>query len=447
MSSATLPNTVLVQASRAPKPDAVWELSGLDRANHFLVLRGTWIFEGGLEPEQLKRGLGALLNHYPHLAGRMREGGRVVLNNTGVPFTHAHTPEHQRRQLEQDHGFARFFHPQWRQGRVKKGLDAPLALRLTELADGQVLSVTCTHSCMDGASFYGMVQRLSQLCAGRSIEPPVLDQGLLPTPALRSKAEVERDARDAGWRPPAIFRSLPTLAKLAFGGLTNRSRPIHLDEVFLARLRRQGGEGCPDDIRLGDNDLLTAHLSMAVSRLYGHRPDTPIQQVVVIDARRRIASIPATFVGNAALNPLGARFTLGEPLPAVAQATHRALAPMLVRPSPATTRQVLLARELMDHGVILMHFDISAMHSAKPTVCYVNNFVRMPIYDLDFGLPGAPVRPVLAIPHDLPDPVLLWPGPPGRGGVELYLTGRPDTATRALAADDPWWDQLFLRTV
>ena len=63
MSSATLPNTVLVQASRAPKPDAVWELSGLDRANHFLVLRGTWIFEGGLEPEQLKRGLGALLNH------------------------------------------------------------------------------------------------------------------------------------------------------------------------------------------------------------------------------------------------------------------------------------------------------------------------------------------------------------------------------------------------
>ncbi len=35
---------------------------------------------------------------------------------------------------------------------------------------------------------------------------------------------------------------------------------------------------------------------------------------------------------------------------------------------------------------------------------------------------GAPsARPVRVIPHDLPDPLLIWPAPPDRGGVEGYL--------------------------
>ena len=82
------------------------------------------------------------------------------------------------------------------------------------------------------------------------------------------------------------------------------------------------------------------------------------------------------------------------------------------------------------------------MHATRPTTVYVNSFSRVPIYEVDFGDEGSPVRPVLAIPHDLPDPVLIWPAPPGTGGVEVFLTGRMARAAARPDAGDPWWKEL-----
>ena len=89
-----------------------------------------------------------------------------------------------------------------------------------------------------------------------------------------------------------------------------------------------------------------------------------------------------------------------------------------------------------------MPYDVAAMHAARPTLTYVNNFWALPIYDVDFGEEGAPVLPVAAIPHALPDPVLLWPAPPDQGGVEVYFAGRHARALRRLPKDDPWWTEL-----
>lgn len=434
------PDLTLVQASRPhPDPDATWELTGIDRANHFLVLRGTWLFEGGLEPEQLVQGLARLLCHYPHLAGRMREGKRVLLDNSGVPFTHVAMPQLTLALVEGDHRIASQFHPGWRQGRVKKGLDAPMAVGLTDLADGQVLSVTCTHACMDGNSFYTLVHNWGRLCRGLDIEPPVLDQALLPLPEPRSKAQAAQAAKDAGWTKLPLIRGLPTLVRLAFGGLTNRSRPIHLDDAALDRLRQAAGGG-----ELSVNDVISAHLARMCARLYDHGADTLCKQVVVLDGRRRLPGIPPSFVGNASVNVIGATFPGDVSLPTLAQQTHEVLGPWLSKPSAAMDTHMKLARELMQHGVLKMHFDITAMHGARPTISYINNFSRLPIYDACFGTAQQPIAPARVIPHDLPDPLLLWPSPPGQGGLELYLTGSPDHASRALPADHPWWAELLL---
>ncbi len=434
------PPATMVTPARPTRRDEPWELTGLDRANHFLVLRGTWLFEGGLDAEALKDSLAELLCHYPHLAGRMVDGTRVELNDRGVPFIHTQQALLQLAMVEADHSLLRLFHPSWRQGRVKKGLDAPLAVRLTQLADGQVLSVTATHAVMDGHSFYTMVHDWGRLHRGQPIEPPVLDQSLLPTPRQRSKDEAVRAAREAGWRKPPIVRSLPTLIRLATGSLTNRSRPIHLDDAFLARLRA----AAEDDGALSDNDLLSAHTARCCARLYGHGPRTRCQQVIVLDGRRRLPGTTERFVGNAAMNIIGAAFPGDMSLPALARATHAALGPWLAKPSEPMVRHLSLARELMQHGALLMHFDISAMHGARPTISYINNFGRMPIYEVDFGSAEQPLLPRRVIPHDLPDPILLWPAPPTQGGLELYLTGSPDRAIAKLPADHPWWAELML---
>jgi hypothetical protein len=440
MSDPTAPPPNLVRPARPHQdPEACWELTGIDRANHFLVLRGTWLFDGGLVAERLRESLAELLCFYPHLAGRMREGARVVLDGSGVPFTHTELPQLSLGMLEEDHALARLLHPKWRQGRVKKGFDAPLAVRLTELADGQALTLTCTHACMDGWSFYTLVRNWSRLHRGREIAPPVLDQSRLPAATERDKGTVIAAAREAGWAKPPLFRSFPTLAKLALGMLTNRSRPIPLDDAFLARLESAAGGGA-----IGRNDQLCAHLSRMCARLYGHGADTRCRQVVVLDGRRRVPSLSEAFVGNAAVSVIGASFPGDISLPALARATHEALGPWLVKPSEAMAEHLILARDLMRHTQFLMHFDITAMHCARPTISYINNFGRLPIYDVDFGCPEAPLTPRRVIPHDLPDPILLWPAPPVQGGLELYLTGAPCHAILELDPDHPWWADLRL---
>lgn len=125
----------LVRAAVAPASGSVWELTELDRANHFLVLRGTWLFAGGLDAVRLEAGL------------------RTLLDDCGVPLTHEARTDLSVAAISADHSLARRLHPRWRQGRVKRGLDAPLAARLTELPDGQALSVTATHACGDGRTF------------------------------------------------------------------------------------------------------------------------------------------------------------------------------------------------------------------------------------------------------------------------------------------------------
>ncbi|MFH1466585.1 MAG: acyltransferase [Pseudomonadota bacterium] len=429
----------LVRAAVAPASGSVWELTELDRANHFLVLRGTWLFAGGLDAVRLEAGLRTLLGHYPQYAGRMREGRRVLLDDCGVPLTHEARTDLSVAAISADHALARRLHPRWRQGRVKRGLDAPLAARLTELPDGQALSVTATHACGDGRTFYGFVRDWGRCCRGEPVQAPVLDQALVPPPLEGGKAEVRAAAREAGWVAPDLLRGLPVVVRLLLGGLTRRSAPIHLDTAFLDRLRAAAGPG-----EHGLNDRLTAHLSRACARLVEQAPSVVCRQAVVLDGRGRLAGVPEAFAGNAAMGASGATFAADDPLPEVVARTHTALSPWLARPSATLEHHVRLARAGAARGVLTAPFDLGAMHTARPTVFYVNSFVKMPVYDVDFGTPEAPVRPLRAIPHDLPDPILLWPAPPDRGGVELYLTGRLADALARRGAEDAWWRELML---
>ena len=57
--------------------------------------------------------------------------------------------------------------------------------------------------------------------------------------------------------------------------------------------------------------------------------------------------------------------------------------------------------------------NLSGMNSRRPTVFYVNDFLKLPLYGMEFGT-GAPYA---VLPHDLPDQVKIWPC------ADLYFTG------------------------
>lgn len=59
----------------------------------------------------------------------------------------------------------------------------------------------------------------------------------------------------------------------------------------------------------------------------------------------------------------------------------------------------------------------------------------VPVYAVDFGAG----KPVFVVPHNLPDPVLIWPAPPSRGGVEVYFTG---VIAHAVQKNPHWLEQV-----
>ena len=193
------PHTERIRASRSPAPDASWVLTGLDRANHLLVLRGTWLFRDPLDPDRLKAGLGRTLEGRPHLAGRMRKGERVLFTNDGVPFTTAAMPDVELERVQADPHLVARLHSPLSKSRVKKGTQAPMAVRLTTLADGQALSVVCTHACGDGHSFYTMVHDWGRHCAGEPVPEPILDQSLIEG-VVRSDEDPVAAALQMGWQ-------------------------------------------------------------------------------------------------------------------------------------------------------------------------------------------------------------------------------------------------------
>jgi hypothetical protein len=416
--------------------------SPLDRANLLLVLRGTWLFAQPLDSECLQHGLAQLLVLYPHLAGRMVKGERIDCNNAGVSWRTEQRLDLTLRDVMTGRISADTFADKINIRRVKHGRQSPMTVRVTQLCDGAVLSVCCSHGVLDGRGFYTMVSNWGRICAARPIERPILDQSLLPSFAMRSKAEMVRHAQEAGWQKLSWWSLLSMLPKLLFGGLLRRTGPFYFSPEAIQRLHQTVQSELGSSVAFTDNDVLSGYLANICALLHNLPKGTPCTQVTVLDMRQRITSLPRSFVGNAAWVVRGAQFAAGTPCSEIARRTREAVEPFLQRPSEPLLDLLRLGLESMHHRVFWLPYDLPSMHNRRPTLTYINNFARLPIYDVDFGDDRHPIIPIQVIPHNLPDPVLIWPASPERGGVEVYFTG---VAAKAVHRQDPqghWWHSI-----
>ncbi|MBI5537042.1 MAG: hypothetical protein HY898_30250 [Deltaproteobacteria bacterium] len=432
---------MIVRAVDKPSIPSPWTMTELDSANLILVLRGAWLFDQELDEGRLRDGLERVLTFYPHLAGRMVRGRAIELSNAGVPFN----VSSQRSISIQDvcaspelaHRFADKLHPLLAQ----RGHGPLLKIRLTRLRDGTLLNVCCSHACLDGNGFYTFVRNWGAACQGRSFPVPVLDQAAVPGEDPSPRGALVHKALAEGWSKLSPWTVLRMVMLALLGRLGGRIKVAHLSSSTLRRLRKQAArEASTQSVRTFD--ALSAHLARMCSRLIDLPQGTPCSVVTILDSRRRVQTLPADFAGNAAFAVTSAQFAAGASLGELTARIQRGLDPYLSFPSPRLAQALRLARALVRHRAWYMPYDAAAMHAASPSLTYVNNFSTLAVYDVDFGQQGAPVLPVRVVPHDLPDPVLIWPAPPDQDGVEVYFAGTYARALRRLPADHPWWSEM-----
>ena len=191
---------------------------------------------------------------------------------------------------------------------------------------------------------------------------------------------------------------------------------------------------------LSKTDVLSAHLSRMCTQLMGYSEGTPFGQAIVMDIRGRVPGLPNDFVGNAAYVVGSADFLVGESLAHIASKNHDALTDYLQRPSERLVEVLQLGEDLIVQKALWLPFEMAA-HFKKPEAAYINSFTKFPIYEVDFGVDDKPIKPVCVIPHNLQDPILIWPAPPEVGGIEIYFTG---SFARALQKQgDDWWRQML----
>jgi NRPS condensation-like uncharacterized protein len=414
----------------------VWKLSIIDQSCYPLVIRGTWFYDVPLDVNIMKAGLKKLLDYYPHLSGRMKDKNSIHFTNEGVPFTESDESDLSIKDAHEMNNLIKHFSIEIKPPKIKRDIDPPMSIKITTLKDGCVLGIQCSHMCMDGDSFYTMVYNWAQICKKEDFKPPVLDQSLIPTPETLSKEQVLKIAFEHGWIKIPKASLLKLLPKLLTGILKERSNSFYISPQSVQQLKK---EVSPDTtFTCSTNTALSAFISKMSMKLYGHDENTKCKQVSVVNIRNRLEGIPSNFVGNASTFVTTPSFPAGASIDEIGKIIHQTLEPIRQNSSQELKKIMSLSMNLMNHKLLVFPFDLTELHSKKPTVIHINNFSKLHIYDIDFGSG----KPVFVIPHDLGDQVLIWPAHPKKGGVEIYFAGMPARKIRKLKEGDAWLEEM-----
>ncbi|KYK20049.1 hypothetical protein AYK25_09160 [Thermoplasmatales archaeon SM1-50] len=413
-----------------------WKLSLLDQSCYPMVIRGTWIFDVQLDVNTMKTGLKKLLNYYPLLSGRMKDKKTIYFTNDGVPFTVKDESDLTIKDVHKMENLINHFTSEIKPPKIMRGIDPPMSIKITKLKNGCVLGIQCSHMLMDGYSFYTMVYNLGKICKKEDFKSPLLNQSLIPSPENRTKDQVLKTAYEYGWKKISKFSFLRLLPKLISGILKERSNEFYISPTSLQLLKEKISAN--NLFTCSTNTALSAFITKMFMKLFEHDEKTKCKQVTVANIRNRLEGIPTNFVGNASTFITTPLFLAGASVDEIAKIIHQTLEPIRQTPSQKIKEIMTMSMNLMHHKLLVFPFDFTKIHSKKPTVIHINNFSRLPIYDIDFGSG----KPVSVIPHDLGDQVLIWPAHPDKGGWEIYFAGMPARIIHKLKEEDSWLREM-----
>lgn len=435
---------------------AIWECSSVDTltADTGYALDTIWVFPTPIPTAILTQSLSQVLGEYHTFSGRYN-GRAVVLNDQGAEFTECMDEIHTVADVLKNHhdfDFMRRYVDYSSSILGCRFLNAPLCtVRLTRLGDGTcVLGVRVTHGVCDGDTFYSFMDRWAKLARGTlESSKVVLDQSQIPhEPTRRTKQEVIRDVHAAGWGMIGYFSAALGLGEMWIrDGVAplhhkERTKPFRLLPAAVSNLKLAAeldakSRNKPMSAQgLTSNEALCAFLVQLTGRVFDFNDATPMGHSTMYNWRGRLQGLSLGFAGNASSAiKTGSDFYCGSPIGAIVGSIHDEL-------ERYKSDDVFI----QDHVKLFLdshHYGLSA-HGAepknlpyisrRPTTIVTNNFVRYPLYEVDFGTG----KPELVVPHHCGDQVLIWPSPPNiaKGGIDLYFQGPTAVAIEKLLCQD-----------
>ncbi|HBK31097.1 MAG TPA: hypothetical protein DDZ96_01755 [Porphyromonadaceae bacterium] len=425
----------LVRAEGYGEPLTVRAFSEPDINNLDLCFRGTWVYDHIPDIDAMKAAFRKLLGYYPPLSGRVHPNGSgIVFSNRGTPFIVKEETSVSVEDIGKTDKWARRFTTPLDLGEVKRGNIAPMNVTLSLLKNGSVLSVQCSHGCVDCVNFYTIVNDWSKLCRGEDIVEPVFEQSLFSTAQSSAREDGGYPSFAQGWKSLFSGSIIKMFSDSLSGIALERTGAFHFSSAAIKRLRDKISSECSFECTTGI--ALSAYIGKMFAILNNLPDSMGYKQAVTIDLRGRLDGIPAAFFGNASMTVPTRPYKRTATLSEIAQIVYDLLQ-KIIHQSPQE-----LAGFLMNNpdnlGTRLpdMPIDTDSFSLKRPLVFYNHNFSTLPIYSVDFGKG----RPVLSLPHNLQNhQILIWPVSLSENdGVEVYFSGLLARQIKKLNPNDPW---------
>ncbi|MEI8091747.1 MAG: acyltransferase [bacterium] len=129
----------------------------------------------------------------------MKDRNEIIYTNEGVEFQTREEKNISIKDIPHIKNPREYFASNISTKKVIAGKQAPMNINITKLKDGYVLSVQCSHACMDGQSFYRMVEHRGKLSRNQDIDLPLLDQSCISQPRTSTKEHILTSALHHGW--------------------------------------------------------------------------------------------------------------------------------------------------------------------------------------------------------------------------------------------------------
>lgn len=394
-----------------------WKFSLLDMACGDMIIKAVWIFSTKLDTALMEEKLPLLLEKYPFLAGRMKSAESISCNNEGFPFEVVERQDIGIKNVLKSQHVYDDFSLKLNIKDFKTGKCAPMTVCVTSLSDGTVLSVQMAHICMDGRSFYKMMNEWGVLCRGENVDIQQSVQLEFPKVDFMTKPQAAAILEKKKWTKLGFKDLVKMLIYSASKDSKVSCTPLLIDGDKVKRMKAVASQKTGSEISA--NSILSAVIVKMVMKLNGLNGKRDYSLLTVADIRGRYKNINADYIGNASNNIVTHSLKDDCDVFELARQIQENIGRYAENKDGAMDEYVDLCMNSLKNKLPYVAFDLPGMNAKKPTTVNINDQHKLPVYDLDFGSG----RPVIAIPNDLPDMVKIWPANDGKGSVMLFFRG------------------------
>ena len=333
-----------------------------------MVISTSWVYRIHLEEQRLRDSIQKLLSIYPILGGRVNNDN-VIFPSCDILFSYSESKGFIDSLIGKN-TLPKKYEAKFDLKKTLKGRFPLVSIKVTDLADGSVLSIKASHLLMDGRCFYHIANALMALYSGETPDADIVfDDSVIPRINLP-------DSLDA-----AMFYPIPKAALLSmiwkkFHKTRKQRILITNDEIM--RIKNKAGVS------------RTAVLSAMVYEIMGRKAISIVQTA---DHRGLSADLPTEEAAR--IIDDGIKRYLKDDEKYFPEYLH-----------------------LLKNKLPYLPFPLGDAWKRNPACIICNSFISFEIYD-EMAADG--VTPAYAFPPALPDPIRFFPAPPEEDGIYILL--------------------------